>query len=149
MLFLLFLAKKKAEYSAEYSAEHSAEYSAEHSAEHSRQVIGWIAVAGSFLLSNFLAEHSAEYSAEYEKNIVGLVKTKKKRCTISFIIKLTYLASMKEVANISVLKEYHKLAKLRALKRDMRLREYVTHLILEEERREKRREKEGVKRRRS
>lgn len=55
---------------------------------------------------------------------------------------------MKEVTNISIRREYHKLAKLTATKRDMSIREYITHLILEEEKREQRREREGVKRRR-
>jgi hypothetical protein len=41
------------------------------------------------------------------------------------------------------------MAKLRATKRDMSLREYLSYLIRAEEKREKRREKEGVKRRRT
>lgn len=90
----------------------------------------------------------ADMPAENEKRARNALKIEKKEFTISFLIKLTYLASMREVANISVLKEHHRLAKLRALKRDMTLREYVTQLILEEEKREKRRDREGVKRRR-
>jgi uncharacterized protein YkwD len=56
---------------------------------------------------------------------------------------------MKDVTNVSIEKQFHKIAKLRATKRDMSIREYITHLILEEEKRENRREREGVKRRRS
>lgn len=49
----------------------------------------------------------------------------------------------------SIWKDHHKLAKVRAAKRDMSLRDYIGYLIEQEEKREERREKEGTKRRRS